>query len=86
MNYVVGGLLVTSLGAALVELYKAKKQIPKKNGKCPLSRKSSLADLTVMKHQRKELIRRESIMEVPEENPRIKQLGRKVSRPPLRLD
>ncbi|XP_023311226.1 uncharacterized protein LOC108911579 [Anoplophora glabripennis] len=77
MNYVVGGLLITSLGAALLELYKAKKQVPRRNGKCPLSRKSSLADLTVMKHQRKELIRRESIMELPEESPQSKQLGRK---------
>ncbi|KAJ8965109.1 hypothetical protein NQ314_004333 [Rhamnusium bicolor] len=75
INYAVGGLLITSVGAALIELYKAKKQPPKKNGKNPLSRKCSLADLTVMKHNRKELIRRDSILEVPEESSHLKQLG-----------
>ncbi|KAJ8941620.1 hypothetical protein NQ318_000326, partial [Aromia moschata] len=80
-----GGLLILSVGAALLELYKAKKQSPDGNGKHPLSRKCSLADLTVMKHQRKELIRRESIMEIPEEGSHTKPPGRKVSRPPLRF-
>lgn len=76
--------MITSLGAALLEYYKAKVQPTKKDGKAPLSRKCSLADLTVMKHHRKELIRKDSIMEVPEE--RHKAFGRDVSRSNLRFD
>lgn len=75
---------MTSLGAALLEYYKAKLQPTKKDGKPPLSRKCSLADLTVMKHHRKEMIRRDSMMEVPAE--RHKLLGRDVSRSNLRFD
>lgn len=75
---------MTSLGAALLEYYKAKVEPTKKDGKSSLSRKCSLADLTVMKHHRKEMIRRDSLMEVPEE--RHKQLGREVSRSNLRFD
>jgi hypothetical protein len=83
---VAAGLLLTSLGAAFVELYRAKSQTTVKTTKPPMSRRCSLADLTVLKHNRKELVRRESIMEIPESGGSIKQLGRKVSRPPLRLD
>ncbi|XP_028137577.1 uncharacterized protein LOC114332065 [Diabrotica virgifera virgifera] len=68
VNYAVGIVLMVSLGAAVLELYKAKRQPAKKDGKNSLSRKCSLADLTVMKHHRKEMVRRESIMEVPEEH------------------
>ncbi|RZC38744.1 hypothetical protein BDFB_009647 [Asbolus verrucosus] len=71
---VAAGLLLTSLGAAFVELYKAKSQTPVK-AKPPMSRKCSLADLTVLKHNRKELVRRESIMEIPEVGGPIKSLG-----------
>lgn len=83
---VAAGLLLTSLGAAFVELYKAKSHTPAKTTKPVMSRKCSLADLTVLKHNRKELVRRESILEIPENGGPLKQLGRKVSRPPLRLD
>ncbi|KAJ3645114.1 hypothetical protein Zmor_022801 [Zophobas morio] len=83
---VAAGLLLTSLGAAFLELYKAKSHTPVKNTKPMISRKCSLADLTVLKHNRKELVRRESIMEIPETGGTLKPLGRKVSRPPLRLD
>ncbi|KAG5900160.1 hypothetical protein JTB14_035305 [Gonioctena quinquepunctata] len=86
INYALGGILITSLGASLLELYRAKKKPAKKDGKNPLSRKCSLADLTVLKHQRKELLRRDSLMEVPEETLYSRQLGRKVSRSPMRLD
>ncbi|XP_072385805.1 uncharacterized protein [Diabrotica undecimpunctata] len=85
VNYAVGIVLMVSLGAAVLELYKAKRQPAKKDGRNSLSRKCSLADLTVMKHHRKEMVRRESILEVPEEHIHSK-LGRKVSRPPLRFD
>lgn len=84
INYFVGGLLVTSLGAALLEYYKAKIKPTKKDGKPPLSRKCSLADLTVMKHHRKEMIRRDSLMNVPEE--RYKAVGRDVCKSNLRFD
>ncbi|CAH1112172.1 unnamed protein product [Psylliodes chrysocephalus] len=86
VNYAMGIILMTSVGAALLELYRAKRNPEKKDGKNSLSRKCSLADLTVMKHQRKEMVRRESIMEIPEESLFSKQLGRKLSRPPLRFD
>ncbi|XP_044253445.1 uncharacterized protein LOC123004314 [Tribolium madens] len=72
---VAAGLLLTSLGAAFLELYKAKSQTPVKNTKPTMSRKCSLADLTVLKHNRKELVRRESIMELPENGGHLKQLG-----------
>lgn len=85
VGYVAAGLLLTSLGAAFVELYKAKSQSPVKTKAASMSRKCSLADLTVLKHNRKELVRRESILEMADSNP-LKPQGRKVSRPPLRLD
>ncbi|KAJ8972426.1 hypothetical protein NQ317_012444 [Molorchus minor] len=73
VNYAIGGLLIASVAAALLELYKAKR--PKIAEKNPTSRKCSLADLVVMKHHRKELLRRESILELPEENVLAKQMG-----------
>ncbi|CAG9861519.1 unnamed protein product [Phyllotreta striolata] len=79
VNYAVGIVLMGSLAAALLELYRAKRQPEKKDGKNSLSRKCSLADLTVMKHQRKEMVRRESILELPEENLYSKQLDNKPS-------
>lgn len=75
---------MTSLGAALLEYYKARLQPAKKDGKAPLSRKCSLADLTVMKHHRKEMVRRDSLMDIPEE--RRKAFGRDVSQMNVRFD
>ncbi|XP_057663465.1 uncharacterized protein LOC130898288 [Diorhabda carinulata] len=77
VNYAIGAILVVLLAAALLELYKAKSQPVKKDGKNSLSRKCSLADLTVMKHHRKEMLRRDSILEAAEENICSKQLGYK---------
>ncbi|XP_066246065.1 uncharacterized protein [Euwallacea similis] len=69
VNYVIAIVLLTSLGAALLEFYRAK-MCPssgneKKGNKNPTNRKCSLADLTVLKHHRRELMRRESILEQP---------------------
>lgn len=84
--YFAVGLLLASLGAACLEVFKAKGQTSCKS-KAPLTRKCSLADLTVLRHSRKELVRRESILEgVVEHHGSLKTLGRKVSRPPLRLE
>lgn len=84
--YFAVGLLLASLGAACLEVFKAKGQTNCKS-KTPLTRKCSLADLTVLRHSRKELVRRESVLEgVVEHQGSLKTLGRKVSRPPLRLD
>lgn len=84
--YFAVGLLLASLGAACLEVFKAKGQTHCK-AKAPLTRKCSLADLTVLRHSRKELVRRESILEgVVEHHGSLKTLGRKVSRPPLRLE
>lgn len=80
--YFVVGLLLTSLGAAFLEAFKAKGQSPAKS-KTPLTRKCSLADLTVLRHTRKELVRGESLSEAPEA---FKSSGRTLSRPPLRLE
>ncbi|KAH1015665.1 hypothetical protein HUJ04_007015 [Dendroctonus ponderosae] len=67
VNYIIAALLLTSLGAALLEFYRAKTSRNKKNeskgAKAPLNKKCSLADLTVLKHHRRELVRRESILE-----------------------
>lgn len=85
--YFAVGLLLASLGAACLEVFKAKGQTGSK-AKAPLTRKCSLADLTVLRHSRKELVRRESILEgvVEHQHGSLKTLGRKVSRPPLRLE
>ncbi|XP_076258178.1 uncharacterized protein LOC143195140 isoform X2 [Rhynchophorus ferrugineus] len=68
VNCIIAALLLTSLGAALLEFYRAKispapTDNERKGLKPPLNRKCSLADLTVLKHHRKELVRRESILE-----------------------
>lgn len=85
--YFAVGLLLASLGAACLEVFKAKGQTGCK-AKTPLTRKCSLADLTVLRHSRKELVRRESVLEgvVEHQHGSLKTLGRKVSRPPLRLE
>lgn len=85
--YFAVGLLLASLGAACLEVFKAKGQTDCKSTKAPLTRKCSLADLTVLRHSRKELVRRESVLEgVVEHHGSLKTLGRKVSRPPMRLE
>lgn len=86
--YFAVGLLLASLGAACLEFFKAKGQESSGKSKAPLTRKCSLADLTVLRHSRKELVRRESVLEgvVEHQAGSLKTLGRKVSRPPLRLE
>lgn len=79
------GLLLASLVAAFLESVKARGQSSKKQ-KATLTRKCSLADLTVLRHNRKELVRRESVLEGVEHPGSLKTSGRKVSRPPLRLE
>ncbi|XP_050298794.1 uncharacterized protein LOC126737789 isoform X2 [Anthonomus grandis grandis] len=93
VNFIIAALLLTSLGAALLEFYRAKivpRTDDKKGNKGNLSRKCSLADLTVLKHHRKELIRRESVLEQHPEEPgshgSSQQGRRNSSRPQLRLD
>lgn len=83
--YISVGLLLFSLGAAFLEFYKAKVQ-PTNNSKNKpvLTRRCSLADLTVLRHSRKESMKRESGDQ--EMRGPLKLLGRKVSRPPLRLE
>lgn len=87
--YVAVGLLLVSLGAALLEVFKFVNQ-PAVKTKPALNRSCSLADLTVMRHNRKELMRRDSMLEGGSGNwetrASSKQLGRKVSRPLLRLE
>lgn len=83
--YFAVGLLLTSLGAACLEFFKAKGQLPEKS-RATLTRKCSLADLTVLRHTRKELGRRESVMEGLEHPGSLRASGRKVSRLPLRLE
>lgn len=85
--YIAVGLLLVSLGAALLEVFKNVNQ-PTVKTKPALNRSCSLADLTVMRHNRKELMRRDSMLEGSSLEARnaSKQLGRKVSRPLLRLE
>ncbi|XP_066246064.1 uncharacterized protein [Euwallacea similis] len=88
VNYVIAIVLLTSLGAALLEFYRAK-MCPssgneKKGNKNPTNRKCSLADLTVLKHHRRELMRRESILEQPFEGESGEQYHQGVKPSPLR--
>ncbi|GJQ86381.1 hypothetical protein Trydic_g4955 [Trypoxylus dichotomus] len=61
--YVAVGLLLISLGAALLEVFKFSNQPATIKTKPTLNRSCSLADLTVMRHNRKELMRRDSMLE-----------------------
>lgn len=61
--YVAVGLLLISLGAALLEVFKFTNQPTTTKAKPALNRSCSLADLTVMRHNRKELMRRDSMLE-----------------------
>ncbi|KAK9883524.1 hypothetical protein WA026_001700 [Henosepilachna vigintioctopunctata] len=79
VGFLTAVLLMVSLVAAFIELYKAKKQAPLKS-KAPLTRKCSLADLTVLKHYRKEKTRRDSVMDSPED---VKQAAYFRRPPPL---
>lgn len=84
--YVAVGLLLISLGAALLEVFKFPNE-PNIKTKPALNRSCSLADLTVMRHNRKELMRRDSVLDGNlESRGPSKLLGRKVSRPLLRLE
>lgn len=80
--YIAVGLLLTSLVAAFVDVYKVKGK-PSKT-KPQLTKRCSLADLTVLRHSRRESMRKDSI--VDEQRGPLKLLGRKVSRPPLRFN
>ncbi|KAK9752235.1 hypothetical protein QE152_g4449 [Popillia japonica] len=75
--YIAVGLLLVSLGAALLEVFKNVNQ-PTVKTKPALNRSCSLADLTVMRHNRKELMRRDSMLEGSSLEARnaSKQLGR----------
>ncbi|XP_060521478.1 uncharacterized protein LOC132699039 isoform X2 [Cylas formicarius] len=94
VNYIIAALLLTSLGAALLELYRAKTShqpaVAERRGgsKVSLNRKCSLADLTVLKHNRKELVRRESVLEQTREEglQTTSKQGRNPCRPPMRVD
>lgn len=97
IGYMAAALLVTSLAAAILELYKAKCEMTEDASAAASSsnissrssivgRKCSLADLTVLKHNRKELVRRDSILDMGGDGTQSRLTGRKVSRPPLRLN
>lgn len=83
--YVAVALLLMSLGATLVDFCKAKSELTNANDlhasrKRPaLTRRCSLADLTVLRHTRKELLRKESFCAAGDRD-------WKITRPPLRLD
>lgn len=89
--YAAVALLLISLFAAFVEVYKAKKETVKSKGKPELSRRCSLADLTVLRHNRREsFMRRDSSLSlsIGESSGRVslKSIGRKMSRPRLRVN
>lgn len=81
VGYLVAIFIVISLFATFWELYKEKRETPAKV-KAQMQRKCSLAELTVLKHQRKEMKRRDSIIE--ESN--LSQPGRLSKRPAFRLE
>lgn len=89
--YVAICALLISLVAAVLELIKAKKDPVQNKSKPELSRRCSLADLTLLRHSRREsLMRRDSSlsMSVSETPGRVslKNIGRKMSRPRLRVN
>lgn len=80
--YIAVGLLLMSLVVAFLDVYKVKGK-PLKS-KPQLTKRCSLADLTVLRHSRRESMKKDSMMDdhrVP-----LKLLGRKMSRAPLHLD
>ncbi|KAF5293683.1 hypothetical protein FQA39_LY03168 [Lamprigera yunnana] len=81
--YIAVGLLLVSLVAAFLDVYKVKGKPCK--SKPPLTKRCSLADLTVLRHTRRESMKKDSMYDdhrIP-----LKLLGRKVSRTPsLHLD
>lgn len=80
--YIAVGLLLSSLIVAFLDVYKVKGK-PSKS-KPQLTKRCSLADLTVLRHSRRESMKKDSMMDdhrVP-----LKLLGRKMSRAPLHLD
>lgn len=86
--YVAVCLLLISLGAAFLELIKAKKEPVKNKTKPELTRACSLADLTVLRHNRREsMVRRDSTLTIDESTKKtsLKMIGRKMSRPRLRV-
>ncbi|GLV42816.1 hypothetical protein CBL_03556 [Carabus blaptoides fortunei] len=61
--YMVISLLLVSLIAAFLEVYKARKTPGRSRDKPELSRRCSLADLTVLRHNRREsMMRRDSVL------------------------
>ncbi|VEN63566.1 unnamed protein product [Callosobruchus maculatus] len=96
VNFFVGFVLLSSLFAAFLEVYRARRGAAAggAGGQPVLSRKCSLAELTILKHQRKEMARRESLAVAPHQDPKQHHqelsarllMGRKMSRPPLRFE
>lgn len=89
--YVAISVLLISLIAAFLEVIRAKKDPVQNRTKPELSRRCSLADLTLLRHSRREsLMRRDSSMSlsIPESSGRVpmKNIGRKMSRPRLRVN
>lgn len=89
--YAAVALMFVSLFAALVEIYRVKKETVQKKAKPELLRRCSLADLTVLRHNRREsLMRRDSSLSLSagESSGRVslKTIGRKMSRPRLRIN
>lgn len=86
--YVGVALLLISLIAAVLELVKAIKNPVQTKGKPELSRRCSLADLTVLRHNRREsMVRKDSTLSIEDSSKRtsLKTIGRKMSRPRLRI-
>lgn len=95
--YVVISLLLVSLIAAFLEVYRARKTPGRAaRDKPELSRRCSLADLTVLRHNRREtMMRRDSVMHMSFDSATtssnhhrvpLKLLGRMQSRPRLRVE
>nr|CAI5821006.1 unnamed protein product [Callosobruchus analis] len=72
VNFFVGFVLLSSLFAAFLEVYRARRAAAASGagGQPVLSRKCSLAELTILKHQRKEMARRESLAVAPHQDPK----------------
>ncbi|KAF5308039.1 hypothetical protein FQR65_LT06413 [Abscondita terminalis] len=74
--YFAVGLLLASLVAAFLDVYKVKGK-PLKN-KPPLTKRCSLADLTVLRHNRRESMKKDAMID--DHRVSLKLLGRKISR------
>lgn len=87
VTYLAVGVLFIGLAAAFLEVVKAKQEIKVQSKKPELTRRCSLAELNVLRHNRMEMMTRRDSTITEESTKRVPlgTIGRKSSRPRLRV-